>query len=68
MSSKLKIHEEELGRFLLAYYRGVFPKSYTLGASFLLFYGIMGYEYLKRETDEDRALEFIKGEFTGRLS
>ena len=71
MSAKLLIHEEELGRFLLAYHRGVFPHSFKLGASFLLFYDLIHdpyYNGLKNEKDDEKAIEYIKEEFTGRLS
>jgi len=63
----LRIPEEEIGRFLLAYYRGVFPSTYHLGAAFLFYYGLMGYNRIRNEVDDDRAAEMIKEEFTGIL-
>lgn len=62
MNIYLKINPDELGRFLLAYYRGIFS-GYSLGKAFLLYYGIAGYRNLILETDDEKALEFIKGEF-----
>lgn len=66
MNIFLKIPEEELGRFMLAYYRGIFGPL-KLGASFLFYYGLMGYENLKKQRDDNKSLEFIKDEFVGRL-
>lgn len=66
MNIFLKIPEEELGRFMLAYYRKVFGPL-KLGASFLFYYGLMGYDSLRLEKNDDKALEFIKDEFVGRL-
>lgn len=66
MNIFLKISEEELGRFLLAYNRGVFGPL-KLGASFLLFYGLMGYKNISKEKDDDKALDLIREEFIGRL-
>jgi len=67
MNIFLKIAEEELGRFLLAYYRGVFGPKARLGSSFLFYYGLNGYETIKSEINDDKAIEKIKKEFLGRL-
>lgn len=67
MNIFLKIPDEELGRFLLAYYRGIFGPL-RLGAAFLFYYGIMGYEPIRREANDNKALELIKEEFIGRLN
>lgn len=67
MNIYLKIAEEELGRFLLAYHRKVFGPRFKLGAAFLIYYGLNGYRDLAHEIDDEKALEFIKSEFLGRL-
>jgi hypothetical protein len=67
MNIFLKIQEEELGRFLLAYNRGIFGPL-KLGASFLFFYGLNGYKVLALERNDDKALGIIKEEFLGRLN
>lgn len=64
MNIFLKLNPEEIGRFLLAYHRGIFPKSYKLGAAFLFYYGLAGYDPIRKEQDDDRAIELIKNEFT----
>lgn len=66
MNIFLKIAEEELGRFLLAYHRKVFGPL-KLGAAFLFYYGIMGYKEIQQEQNDNKALELIKSEFIGRL-
>lgn len=66
MNIFLKISEEELGRFLLAYYRNVFGPL-KLGAAFLLYYGLMGYKDLQLEKNDNKSLQFIKEEFLGGL-
>jgi len=63
MNIFLKLHAEEIGRFLLAYNRGIFPPRMRLGASFLFYYGLMGYDFIRKEKDDDRAIELIKQEF-----
>lgn len=67
MNIYLKIPDEELGRFVLAYTRKVFPPDYKLGAAFLFYYGLNGYPILKAEQNDAKALEFITEEFLGRL-
>lgn len=67
MSSILKIHEEELGRFLVAYYRGVLPRGWKFGAAFCLFYNINDDPEIKNEQDDERAFEMIRDKYTGRL-
>ncbi len=63
MSIPLRIPEEELGRFLLAYYRNVFGPL-KLGAAFLFYYGLMGFEDIRHEKNDNQAIELIKNEFT----
>lgn len=63
---KLLIPEEEMGRFLLAYYRKVFGPLH-LGAAFLFYYGLMGYEWIRREHDDEKAIRLIQEEFIGGL-
>ncbi len=63
MSIPLMIPEEELGRFMLAYYRNVFGPL-KLGAAFLFYYGLMGFEHLRHCKNDEHALELIKEEFT----
>lgn len=58
----LQIPEEEVGRFLLAYYRKVFGPLH-LGAAFLFYYGLMGFENIRHEHNDERALDLIKDEF-----
>jgi hypothetical protein len=67
MNIFLKIPDEELGRFLLAYYRGVFPPTFKLGKAFLFYYGLAGYIWIAKEQDDKKALELIQEEFIGRL-
>ncbi len=66
MAIPFKIPEDELGRFLLAYYRNIFGPL-KLGAAFLFYYGLMGFEYIRHEKNDNRALDYIKNEFTGGL-
>jgi len=64
----LKLHNEELGRFLVAYYRGnIFPPNMRLGACFLLFYGLTGFPEIQHELDDEKSLGLIRETFTGRL-
>lgn len=67
MTLFLKIPDEELGRFLAAYYRGIFPVSMKLGACFLAYYGLYGYKHIASEKNDDKALELIKENFLGRM-
>jgi hypothetical protein len=62
MSIKLRIPEEEMGRFLLAYYRKVFGPL-KLGQAFLFYYGLMGFEEIRHEVNDESALDLIKDEF-----
>lgn len=55
-----------MGRFLLAYYRKVFGPLH-LGAAFLFYYGLMGYEWIRREHDDEKAIRLIQEEFIGGL-
>jgi len=64
---KLTLQPDEVGRFLLAYYRNVFPKALKLGAAFLFYYGLIGFPHLKHEQDDDVALNIIKEEFVSRV-
>jgi hypothetical protein len=67
MPSPLKITEDEFGRFLAAYYRGVFPRNATLGNCFLFYYGISGYDKIRLEEDNDKVIEMIIEEFTSSV-
>lgn len=64
MNIFLKINPEELGRFLLAYHRKVFD-PFKLGAAFIIYYGLAGYDHLVKEQSDEKALDFIKDEFLG---
>ena len=66
MNIFLKIPEEELGRFLLAYNRGLFGRA-KFGASFLHYYGIVGFDNIRNEINDNKSMEMIKQEFLGRL-
>lgn len=63
MSIPLMIPEEEFGRFLVAYHRGIFGPL-KLGAAFLFYYGLMGFEHIRHCKDDNHTLELIKKEFT----
>lgn len=67
MSPKLFIHKEELGRFLVAYHRNLFPADFNLGLAFCAFYNINDYKEIKNELDDQKALNMIVKEFCGRL-
>ncbi len=62
MSIPLIIPEEEMGRFLLAYYRGIFGPL-KLGAAFLFYYGLMGFVDIQHEHNDEKALDLIREEF-----
>lgn len=62
----LRITEEEFGRFLLAYYRGIF-NPLRLGAAFLFYYDVKGFDSLRHMTNDNDALYTIANTFTGGL-
>jgi hypothetical protein len=66
---EILIHEEELGRFLLAYYRGLFFPL-KLGVAFLFFHNLhtkSEYEHIRVEKDDNKAVKLIAETFAGRL-
>lgn len=63
---KLKISEEEFGRFLLAYYRGIF-NPLKLGAAFLFFYDVKGFDNIRHSTNDNHTMDLIVQHFTGTL-